>query len=674
MSLQWINPLFLPLLALGAVPVLIHLFARAKARVWRFSNLAFLQPLVRSRQRMKRPHELLLLLLRVLTILLLVAAFARPRLYRGFMPSAGQPRTVVLVVDATASMRVVEGGQTRFSAAAARADRILGSLRPRDRANVVWLRHSPEAVFEAPGVNLAHLRQTLRKARATHEAGDPEAAVRVAVEQLGLSETGGELVLMSDFQASAWRTVELSLPPSVNVTTVQVGAKTVPNVALTALTLEPASPTVGEPVRVRCEVRNFGDAPVSTQITLGVGEQRYRSDLNIDPRGTALASFQCSIRTAGPKVLICRTDDDAFPADNQRSAVVRVQPNIPVRLIGGNSDSTRGWQRLLSCYPSLDVQRDPAIPSRADADVLVLADWDSEQTERIDRFARDGGLVVWGLTGNAPQPALDFLGLQDTQKAMRPLRGREGQRLAPVDEAADVLRVFRSGSHGDLAAVRFREWLPLASDRIRGLRPVLEFPSEGHCALGVVPRGRGRLVLWNMPLRESMSDFALHGEELVQLFGEVVRQWRPGPADAIAARPGETRSYRLRAGGAEDLRFSDRQDAALPLQFRSTPDGMIALSAPIPEPGLYRWMRSSHALETVPVNLDPVESDLARLPADELPAAAGDTPNTVHAHLHWMRDGQPLWPWLVIAAAVAVAAESAVLFRSGRRKTPEVAL
>lgn len=673
MNLQWINPLFLPLLALGAVPVLIHLFARAKARVWRFSNLAFLQPLVRSRRRMKRPHELLLLLLRVLVLLLLVAAFARPRLYRGFMPNAGQPRTVILVVDATASMRVVEGGQTRFSSAAARADRILGSLRPRDRANLVWIRRSPEAVFEAPGVNVAHLRQTLRKAQASYEAASPEAALRMAVDQIRRTETGGDLVLVSDFQSSAWKKLELSLPSSVHLTTVQVGAKSVSNIALTDLTVDPPSPTAGEPVRVRCEVRNFGDTPVNTQITLGVGEQRHRRELNLEPHDTSIAAFRCSMKAAGQKVLLCRIGDDAFPADNQRSALVQVQPDIPVRLVSRDDDNTREWQQLLSCYPNFAVQRDPTVPPRNDADVLVLADWEGGQEKTVEQFLKDGGLVVWELTGKARRPALDFLGLEDSVKAMSPVRDREEKRVAPLDEADDVLQVFRSGSHGDLAAVRFREWLPLVPARVRGLRPVLQFPSKGHCALGVIPRGRGRLVVWNMPLAESKSDFALHGEELVQLFGEVVRQWRPDPVDSFEARPGETQSYRLQAGGAENLRFVNRQDEELPLRFRSTPDGPVALSAPVPSPGLYQWMRNSHVLDTVPVNLDPVESDLARLPADQLPAADGAAPNTVHADLRWMRDGQPLWPWLLLAAAGAVAAESAVLFRSVRGKAREEA-
>lgn len=668
MSLLWINPFFLPLLGLALVPVIIHLFAKAKPRLRPFSSLRFIRPLVRRQSRIKRPREWLLLLLRTLVVLLLVAAFARPRWFQGFLPTPGQPRTVVLVIDATASMQAAAAGQTRFAAASARADRLLDGLRARDRANIVWLRRSPRAIFPAPGVNLAHLRQALRRERARYEAGDIAGAIQVAAEQLADVEGEGELIILSDFQAGTWRGILPELPAELNVSLVPVGSPDAPNLALRNLTLDPSSPTVGEPVRVRCEVRNFGSARRRVTVELGYGGTRLRQDLVLAPEEVRKASFRCRFGRAGTQMLSCRIDHDRFPADDRVTAAVPVREAVPAVLLARDDARREAWERLLQSHPRLRLRYSESMPSPGEADLLVLADWDGRDAGAARRFLLDGGLVLWNPAGCPPEAVAALAGIPRPSGSVDVLSAAPGRSVRIRNADADILQLFRSGEHGDLGAPVFHRFADVSPALLPTAETVLSFPPRGHCALAQLPRGRGRLVVWNMPLREADSNFLQHGDVLVQLSGEILRLWRPAAGGPREEWPGARLTHDLKGTAAQGLQLVDEQGKAVAHSIRPTPDGATAVSEPVPQPGFYHWQQNRDTLATTAVNLNPVESDLRSLDLDQRSFRADRRARIAGADLRWRRDGRPLWPWLLASAALVLAVEASVLWFAAKRR------
>jgi len=100
----------------AALPVLIHMLLRRKARVLEIGSVRFLQAVIRQHTRRRRIRQWLLLSLRMLAVLLLSALFARPYLDRSSLE--GLNREVVLLVDRSASMQTVSpGGETLFDVA-----------------------------------------------------------------------------------------------------------------------------------------------------------------------------------------------------------------------------------------------------------------------------------------------------------------------------------------------------------------------------------------------------------------------------------------------------------------------------------------------------------------------------------------------------------------------------
>ncbi|NNE08598.1 MAG: hypothetical protein HKN20_08555, partial [Gemmatimonadetes bacterium] len=78
--MSFLQSLFLLGLSAAAIPLLIHLLNRPRARVVPFSSLAFIKRLQIRQSRRLRVREILLLLLRILMLALLAIAFARPAL------------------------------------------------------------------------------------------------------------------------------------------------------------------------------------------------------------------------------------------------------------------------------------------------------------------------------------------------------------------------------------------------------------------------------------------------------------------------------------------------------------------------------------------------------------------------------------------------------------------
>ncbi|MFW5803527.1 MAG: vWA domain-containing protein [Verrucomicrobiota bacterium] len=668
MNILWINPYFLPLLSLAVVPVIIHLFAKAKPRLRPFSSLRFIRPLVRRQSRIKRPREWLLLFLRTLAVLLLVAAFARPRWFQGFLPAPGQPRTVVLVIDATASMQAAAAGQTRFAAASAQADRLLDGLRARDRANIVWIHRSPSAIFPAPGVNLAHLRQALRRTRAGYEAGDIAGAIQTAVEQLADVEGDGELIILSDFQASSWRGVLPELPSELNVSLVPVGSPDDSNLALRNLTLDPSSPTVGEAVSVSCEVRNFGSARRRVTVELGYSGTRLRQDLVLAPDEVRKASFRCRFGRAGTQMLSCRIDHDRFPADDRITAAVPVRETVSAVLLARDDTRREAWERLLQSHPRLRLRPSESMPSPGEAHLLVLADWDGRDARAAQRFLLEGGLVLWNPAGCPPEAVAALAGIPPPPDSVEVISAAPGRSVRIRNANADVLQLFRAGEHGDLGAPTFHRFADIIPEVLPAAETVLTFPPLGHCALAQLPRGRGRLVVWNMPLRQEDSNFLQHGDVLVQLSGEILRLWRPAAGGRREEWPGARLTHDLKGTAAQGLQLADEQGETVAHSIRPTPGGATAVSEPVPQPGFYHWQQGGDMLATTAVNLNPVESDLRSLDHDQLSSRADRRARIASADLRWRRDGRPLWPWLLAFAALVLAVEASVLWFAAKRQ------
>jgi hypothetical protein len=105
-NLSFLNASILAFAAATVIPLLIHLFARRRPKRLVFSSIRFIKQSVKQRNRKLNLLQLLLLILRMMTILCLVLAVARPVVKAPFLKSGVKhARTAVaIVLDTSYSM------------------------------------------------------------------------------------------------------------------------------------------------------------------------------------------------------------------------------------------------------------------------------------------------------------------------------------------------------------------------------------------------------------------------------------------------------------------------------------------------------------------------------------------------------------------------------------------
>ncbi|MBI2915874.1 MAG: BatA domain-containing protein [Elusimicrobia bacterium] len=137
MNFHFLNPSFLWLLPIVALPILLHLFLKRPPKSLLFSDLQFLKKTyIRTRPRRNR-IQILILACRVLTLLFLILFFSRPVTHLGAGSGRGDSVALVILLDRSYSMRAIVSGISSFERAKTLAKKTLESLKELDRSALI---------------------------------------------------------------------------------------------------------------------------------------------------------------------------------------------------------------------------------------------------------------------------------------------------------------------------------------------------------------------------------------------------------------------------------------------------------------------------------------------------------------------------------------------------------
>ncbi len=653
------NPALLAFTALIAVPVIAHLFAKARPKEMPFPSLQWLRQVERKTTSLRKPKEWLLLLLRALAVAALILAFLQPLWFGGSqLTAAGAKKTVVIVFDQTASMSFVEHGQSRLARAAALANDVLKNSGGQTLANIIWLSSTPRTAFPEPGVNTDALRDQIRRAGATYEDGDVSSALRLAVEQLGKGEGAKELYLISDFQSAAWKDVALNVPPTVKTWKLGIASAAAENVAVTSLVVQPERPVVGSDARVVCRVRNFSSVEVKTTVQLSFGEARQTRPLVLPAWGEGVGEFRVSCGAAGLQNVTISLPEDAFPADDKRFAVVEVRGSWRAALAGPEKDASLAlWNKTLGAMGWIEN-----VPSSVNTDIIVSVRDTPAKAADLRQSAERGAIVIC-------QPGADWNGTPwmslwggDAKSAAVSEEQRDRKRDKPwtMQTALDrhpLWQIFASGEYGDPAAGSVWRRLRLITEPEQVL---LRF-ADGVPAVAAQRAGKGWIIAWNIELDETVSDWVQQSAFLV-FIGELLMHHGEGAGTAGTRHfgPAQLVSWRpQQAVNTDQVHLQNESGADLPIEQDQarTPPGLR--SAKVLSPGLYAWLLDGQVAERAAVNFPAdAESDLRCLDPNQIGVGESLSPGAT-ASLLAQRDGSPLWPWCAGGGALLLLLEGA---------------
>jgi hypothetical protein len=193
-----------------------------------------------------------------------------------------------------------------------------------------------------------------------------------------------------------------------------------------------------------------------------------------------------------------------------------------------------------------------------------------------------------------------------------------------------------------------------------GASQVLATYEDGAPAVAVSRKGKGRVALFTSTVDRDWSDFSIRTSflPLMQRFAAYLTGSLE-EREEIRVRVGE--SATLRPEGTQKVtavRAPDGTEVAM----KEQPDGSL-VAGPVTEPGAYSVLGADGKLQpalSFAATLDPVESDMSRVPQDTLTAYFGE--ETVKASSGDAdRPTVPLWTWLILAACLAFFFEGTLL-------------
>jgi hypothetical protein len=595
-GLTALNPLFLSLLPLAALPLIFHFFFRLKKHPRPFPTLMLFHRIAPRLNARRRLREWLTLLARTLLIASVVLCLAHPV---WFGVGKEGPVAVVLLLDNSGSMSgTAENGRIKLKEAVGAARTLVSQLRAADRAGIVLLVPDP-AVPLPPGLtpDQPALKDALEHVAETEAGGSVAAALQRAAAMLeGSAAAHSEIHVFSDLQEEKWNQPPLSSrAPPRGSTVIVHRVPTRParaNIVLAGTQLEPRSVLPGRRIPVQAQLVNA--SPVENRARLNWLDDAGNGgseEFTLPPQAEKTARFALESQNPGVRWVNVWVEGDDFPADNHAPLGFTCSERTPVRFAGSPSEygqlplaiSPSSEGRLSGLVPLFVDNVDLAAKLRAQPSGLVILTWESFGSPAADSAARWSALKDF-LTagGNAllvPSTAVGTFGTQPGWLSVTPGPLQRVQAGLALSALATTHRMFNDlrDEKGEVALhnVKAFKFYPLraaaANNPLLGLE-------DGRVVLAEQSVGRGRLLASGLAFDSGWTTLPLK-PGFVALAQNLALTQAAAPTNILSLVAGEP----LRLSLSQEAAIRVQSLAGSPLDWK----GPAARLATLPRSGIY---------------------------------------------------------------------------------------
>lgn len=657
---MWLAPAFLVgLLAIG-LPLWLHRFAKETQQRQPFASLMLIEA---GEVRRSREHNLrywLLLALRVLLLALLAVAFAGPLLPLPQQAGATKANTLhVIALDTSLSMR--QG--TRWDDARARAESLLAGLSGGDRGMLVAADHRlrvlQDPVFAAQASLLRGAMTGLAPGLSRLDYG---MLMNGAASWIGKQEQSVTLHIITDLQQSAspLRFADLQPPAGVQLDLIDVGAGSTANLRVAGVGL--AARDAGE-----LELRVTGEpAEVSArEIVVNIdGNELTRRKLRDAPLPLVESFHIGDLGEGEHRITASLEPADSLPQDDRYYALLRrVEPRVLLVAASTSGDDAAYLAAALRSLanPRLRLEQSTAqaLATRPLADFAALVISDAgilgvEAAAAVTRYVEAGGAVVMTLGERSLR--LDKVPVAGQALATGRARSEANTaaRIADVEQSHPILR-----DPASWRSIRFFRHVPVVAGPTDEVLIRLE---NGSPLLIEQKVKSGRVLTLTSPLNRDWNDLAIH-PLFVRFVAEATTYLAGTRTEALTATVGAVAQISLNGRAGAQL-FDPQGKRAQML------DGSAGELRLVPDQAGFYELRGGGRSEWLAVNVDPRESDLARLSAESVerwramramePASSAALPGEAAESATTAARLLPLWFWLLIAATVLAFCEPLV--------------
>jgi len=317
------------------------------------------QTLSAQRIRWRLPPELLLFLQIALLSLLIMA------LAQFFLLKKEKGKSMVIVIDTTASMQATDLIPNRLAIAKKRAQEFIKELPQNTRLALVQAGKRPQLVANFSDER-SYLLKELEDLSATDVTGNEEAALKLAAS-LFPSQTQGRVIFFTD---GAFEFDSDSLLPGVEY--VLIGEKSCRNLAITSLEVRPRT-VDSKKYEVLVKVRNFSSRKEKFSFSLWLRESLIsKGELALSSQEERAYIYHLETKERSIlKVEICPYPQDDLAADNTAYALFGSSEDLNVLLV---SEGNLFLKTALESYSWINLyQKQRALPEEiSDYDLVIF--------------------------------------------------------------------------------------------------------------------------------------------------------------------------------------------------------------------------------------------------------------------------------------------------------------
>ncbi|MBR1850611.1 MAG: BatA domain-containing protein [Bacteroidales bacterium] len=617
------NPLMLIGLIAVAIPIAVHLFNFRRYRKVMFSNVDHLTAMHNETRRRSNLRQLLILAARILAIVFLVLAFARPTLpTRGANLQNGST-AVSIFVDNSFSM---ENAGTE------------GSLLTEARRKVgeIAAAYGPETQFQLmTGDMSGHQFRWLDRDELLNAVADLDespntlslslAAKRQAEFLNSSPAPNRHLYIVGDFQQSTADLEQLPHDSTIEATLVPLAAEATANLFIDTLRLNAPSFVRGATVEAEATIRNTGNHDAEkTAVRLYVaGRERAIATTDVAAGSHATVALRFVIDADGPQDCFVELTDYPVTFDDRLYFSLNVTGRTEMTIVNGgqtNSYLTRlyAYDSAIACTQTTVANIDYSQLGSSTFVVLNgLTAVSSGLAQTLHTFVNNGGslLVI-------PPAEADILSYNNflAQFSSPLLRAFERRKLkaTTIDLGSKLYRNVFSGRNDEMELPTTNAHFALETTAQTVRQQVISL-ADGSDLLSLTPCGEGTLYLLTTPLEPTYCDFAeqaLFVPTLLNmaLYSRNLRQpyYIAGQTDPIALGSDYPDGY------VPHLTSDDGQTDIVP-DLRRMGNHTAMLTHGRPErAGNYHLSQPSGSSEAISFNYDRRESRLTFVPKNEI--------------------------------------------------------
>ncbi len=704
--MTFLNPTLLIGLIAGAIPIIIHLITRQRARVVPFSTLRFLKELRTQQIRRLKIKQILLLLMRTLALLLLAFAFARPtltgRLGTGLHSSA--QTSAVLILDNSLSMSAESNGQQLFDLARQRLAELGQIFQSGDEIYGIFAAHGSPAIFEGPKYDFKTVAKIIQKAKVSYSSTDILAALQQAKAILGQSRNiNKEIYLISDFQETAFRNSDQVKQPlfddqSIKLFFIPITAASLSNLVITEVRLVNQIVEAGRPAELEVRVKNTGNRTERERlIQVFLDDKRSgQASVSLEPGQSQVARLRIVPQRTGVLAGSVLLEDDDLFADNRRYFTLFVPDQISVLVLVQQPSDARFLQLALNP----DLSR--ATPLKVDilpANKIEFGTLKSYQVVALVNLPRVEGTLLSALTDHV-QAGGGLMVILGNDVDLRNYNANLNQKLGLPVFSETIGTVGSRTSFVTIRNIDFSHpifsgvfeqppqevespqfYFALKMKLNPSHQSIIEF-STGDPFLVESNFGSGRMMVFASALDPNWSDLYLKGL-FVPLMNRAV-MYLSGNANAANQSNLVDQPLSAEISGvmnATDLRIETPDGKSVQV-IPQLGDGTFKISfKETRQPGIYTLYGEDRLLARWPVNPDPAESNLATVDRGQLGQMIGEktfvmvqNQEAIFSAIQNSRYGQELWRYFVAAALLVLVIEMLIARVGKKASEPTVVL